>query len=125
MPTRCTEAATYSGIGNSRPPGRTHADKPDKPDRTSAPEQAPPSKPSQLSTSPKPECASEPPSRYARPTPEDNRPPCSVTSQFTYVRRADSVPPPPQQCEARARTRPRGRACRIPRRNGTLTNQPN
>ena len=57
MPTRCTEAATCSGIGNSRPPGCTHAGKPDKPDRTFEPELAPPSKPSRTSKSPKPGCA--------------------------------------------------------------------
>src|SRR5262245_13419277 len=34
MPTRCTGAATCSGIRNSWP-GRTRADKPDKPDRRS------------------------------------------------------------------------------------------
>jgi hypothetical protein len=43
MPTRCTEAATCSGIRNSWL-GRTHAGKPDRPDRTSGPEQTPPSK---------------------------------------------------------------------------------
>jgi hypothetical protein len=56
------------------PPGRTHAGKPDKPDCTSAPEQAPTSKPSRWSKSPKPECASEPPSGHAqlalRPRPD-------------------------------------------------------
>ena len=66
MPTRCTEAGTCSGIRNSCPPGRTHAGKPDKTDRTSGPEQAPPSKPSRSSKLPKPECATEPPSGYAR-----------------------------------------------------------
>src|ERR1700731_2482305 len=56
MPTRCTEAATCSGIRNSGGP----AGKPDKPDRTSGP---PPAllRPSRSPKSPRPECASEPP----------------------------------------------------------------
>src|ERR1700676_5353286 len=60
MPTRCTEAATCSGIRNSWPPGCTHAGIPDKPDRRSGP---PPVllRPSRSPKSPRPECASEPP----------------------------------------------------------------
>src|ERR1700682_1529924 len=56
MPTRCTEAATCSGIRKSG----TTAGKPGKPDRTSGP---PPALliPSRSSKSPRPECASEPP----------------------------------------------------------------
>ena len=65
MPMRCTEAARCSGIRN-RWQGRTHTGKPDNPDRTSGPEPVPPSKPSRSSKSPKPECASEPPSVDAR-----------------------------------------------------------
>src|SRR5450631_3988095 len=67
MPMHCTEAATRSCNRNSGiPPFRTCADKPGKPDRRSGPVRAPPSKPSQSSKSPKPECASEPPLRYIR-----------------------------------------------------------
>ena len=97
MPTRCTAAATCSGIRNRWPPLPTHAGKPDKPDRTSGPEQAPPSKPSRSSKSPKPECASEPPSGHARRSaPFALRPLAGfsdrkqtgpfVPSQFTFAR---------------------------------------
>src|SRR2546422_6119862 len=60
MPTRCTEAGCYSGIRNSHPlPKGTRAGKPDKPDRMSGPEPAPPSKLPRSSKTPKSECASE------------------------------------------------------------------
>jgi hypothetical protein len=64
MPTRCTEAATCSGIRNSWS-GRTRAGKPDKPDHTSGPPLAL-LRSSRSSKSPRPECASEPPWGYAR-----------------------------------------------------------
>src|SRR5713226_156259 len=64
MPTRCTEAATCSGIRNSWPPGRTRAGKPDSSDRTSGPPLAL-LRPFRSPKSPRPECASEPPSGLA------------------------------------------------------------
>ena len=58
MPTRCTEAATCSGIRNSGSlPTDTHAGKPDRPDRTSGLEPVSLSRPSRTAKSPKPECA--------------------------------------------------------------------
>ena len=73
MPTRCTEAATYSGIRNSWPPGCRHAGKPDKPDRTSG---RPPAllRPSRSPKSPRPECASVSPWRLAKLADEIWRP---------------------------------------------------
>jgi len=58
MPTRCTEAATCSGIRNSGSlPTDTHAGKPDRPDRTSGLEPVSLSRPSRTAKSPKPACA--------------------------------------------------------------------
>ena len=58
MPTRCTEAATCSGIRNSGSlPTDTHAGKPDRPDRTSGLEPVSLSRPSPTAKSPKPACA--------------------------------------------------------------------
>ncbi len=58
MPTRCTEAATCSGIRNSGSlPTDTHAGKPDRPDRTSGLEPVSLSRPSRTAKSPKLECA--------------------------------------------------------------------
>ena len=77
----CTVAARYRRTqSNSRSsPGR-FASRPDRPGLKSGPERAPRSRPSRSSKSPKPECASEPLSRYAanqhmQPTPpQDKRP---------------------------------------------------
>ena len=73
MPTRCTEAATCSGIRNSWPPGCRHAGKPDKPDRTSG---RPPAllRPSRSPKSPRPECASVSPWGLAKLADEIWRP---------------------------------------------------
>src|SRR6267378_8254949 len=64
MPTRCTEPATYSGIRNSWPVP-TRAGTPDSPGRRFGPPPARPSRPSRPPTSPKPDCASVPPSGLA------------------------------------------------------------
>jgi hypothetical protein len=133
MPTRCTEAATCSGIRNSWPPGCIRAGKPDKPDRTSGPELVLPSKLSRSSKSPKPECASQPPSGQARrTTPFAPKMPFALRSAFRprpdvqiATRQALLFPvnsrsrvgarsvPGRQSCEACARILHRGRARRI------------
>src|SRR6267378_1525868 len=64
MPTRCTEPATYSGIRNSWPVP-TRAGTPDSPGRRFGPPPARPSRSSRPPTSPKPDCASVPPSGLA------------------------------------------------------------
>src|SRR6266404_1605899 len=65
MLTGCIEPATYSGIRNSWPPGRTRACKPDSRDRRFGPPPARPPRPSRSPKSPKPDCASVPPSGLA------------------------------------------------------------
>src|SRR5213592_168992 len=64
MPTRCIEPATYSGTRNNWPVP-THAGKPDSPERRFGPPLARPSRSSRPPKSPKPDCASVPPSGLA------------------------------------------------------------
>ena len=111
MPTRCTEAATCSGIRNSGSlPTDTHAGKPDRPDRTSGLEPVSLSRPSRTAKSPKPECAllaPKMPFAFASSAPASTGFSVSkqtgpfVPSQFTFARVAT------RSCrlEASARTR--------------------
>ncbi len=111
MPTRCTEAATCSGIRNSGSlPTDTHAGKPDRPDRTSGLEPVSLSRPSRTAKSPKPQCAllaPKMPFAFASSAPASTGFSVSkqtgpfVPSQFTFARVAT------RSCrlEASARTR--------------------
>jgi hypothetical protein len=92
MPTGRTAPARCSRIRCGCRPGRRPAGRPDRMDRTSAPEPVPPSKPSRSSKSPKPESASELAPKVARSGPgSDFQPGFQIASKQALLSRSIHV----------------------------------